>query len=192
MENKDRERQRLDARYAAMSEGELRKIAEDAGSLTDEAVDALKEEIRRKGLDIQIGAGPVGTEELEFQQLVTIREFRDLPEAELAKGLIESAGIEVFLADDNIVRMDWFYSNAVGGIKLQVKAEDAATAIDVLEQPIPDNFDVEGVGDYAQPCCPQCQSIEVTFWPVGKKSWKCDACGYEWEDAISDGAVEAQ
>ena len=39
--------------------------------------------------------------------LVTIERFRDLPEALLAKGKLESAGIRCFLADSELVRTDW-------------------------------------------------------------------------------------
>lgn len=68
---------------------------------------------------------------------MTIRQFRDLPEAILARGVLESAGIETFLADDNIVRMDWFISNLVGGIKLKVRKEDLEAANEVLQAPVP-------------------------------------------------------
>ena len=43
-----------------------------------------------------------------MRKQVTIRAFRDLPEALLAKGSLESAGIDCFLVDDNMVRLDWF------------------------------------------------------------------------------------
>jgi hypothetical protein len=71
-----------------------------------------------------------------------------MPEALLAKGSLDSAGIECWLIDDNMVRLDWFYSNLLGGIKLQVTQEDAEAANELLEQPIPENFDAEGTGDY--------------------------------------------
>lgn len=57
--------------------------------------------------------------------LVTIQHFRDIPEALLAKGKLESAGIECLLADGNLVRMDWLLSNAIGGIRLQVQKQDS-------------------------------------------------------------------
>lgn len=41
------------------------------------------------------------------RDMVAIRRFRDLPEALLAKGSLESAGIECALTDENMVRMDW-------------------------------------------------------------------------------------
>jgi hypothetical protein len=57
---------------------------------------------------------------------------------------LDSAEIECFLVDDNMARIEW--SNLVGGIKLCVKQEDAEAALDMLEQPIPEEFDVDGVG----------------------------------------------
>lgn len=71
------------------------------------------------------------------EKLVVIRRFRDLIEAELAKGKLKSAGISSFIADENIVRMDWFYSNAIGGLRLLVEPEDAEAAHAILDEPIP-------------------------------------------------------
>jgi hypothetical protein len=68
---------------------------------------------------------------------VIIRKFRDLPEASIAKSILESAGIECFLSDDNLVRLDWFYSNLIGGIKLLVREEDAEAAIKLLDESRP-------------------------------------------------------
>jgi len=57
------------------------------------------------------------------------RQFRDLPEALLAKGRPESAGNRMFSGGTKIlVRLDWFISNFIGGIKLKVRAPDAADA----------------------------------------------------------------
>jgi hypothetical protein len=53
-----------------------------------------------------------------------------MSEALLAKGCLESAGIECFLADANITRMEWPLSR---GMRLQVSPEDAETAIALLE-----------------------------------------------------------
>lgn len=140
--------------------------------------------------------------EPESQSLQTIKQFRDLPEALLAKGCLESSGIEALLADDNMVRMDWFISNLIGGIRLKVKTEDTEAAIAILNQPIPENFEVEGIGNYQQPHCPQCQSLDTTFEelnkplaytsaylslpiPLHSKLWKCQSCGCEWQNAGS-------
>lgn len=63
-------------------------------------------------------------------ELVTIRHFGDMSEALLAKGCLESAGIECFLADANITRLEWPLSR---GMRLQVSPDDAETARAFLE-----------------------------------------------------------
>ena len=92
-----------------------------------------------------------------------------------------------------------FISNLLGGIKLRVKPEDERAATALLDQPIPDEFRVEGVGQYLQPHCPKCLSLDVTFealnkpvayttaWvglpvPLPRNTWKCEACGQRWQE----------
>ena len=133
----EQEHHRLTQLYAGMSEGELRKLAEDAASLTDVARQALQSEVMGRGLNIAL-RDFVPPDELNLRELVTIRKFRDLPEALLAKGSLESAGIECFLLDDNMVRLDWFISNLIGGIKLLVNLEEAKVASEVLDEPVPE------------------------------------------------------
>jgi hypothetical protein len=67
----------------------------------------------------------------QTRELVTIRQFGNMSEALLAKGCLESAGIECFLADANITRLEWPISR---GMRLQVGPDDAETAIAVLDQ----------------------------------------------------------
>jgi hypothetical protein len=115
-----------------MTDGELQVIVADSSSLTDVAREVLTAEIARR--DLTPAEVPAAAD-IELRELVTIRQFRDLPEAILARGILDSAAIESFLADDNIVRMDWFISNLVGGVKLKVRREDVEAANLVLEQP---------------------------------------------------------
>lgn len=193
----ERERQRLADSYAGQMDDELKAIATKAYQLTDRARTALKQELARRRLTVELGEDP-GWDEFELREMVTVRQFRDLPEALLARDSLVSAGIEAELADDNMVRMDWFISNALGGVKLKVKAEDVALAQEILDQPIPENFEVDGVGDYQQPHCPKCQSLDVNFQesspaayvtaflkvplPLHRHAWHCRSCGAEWED----------
>jgi hypothetical protein len=140
-------------------------------------------------------------------ELVTIRKFRDLPEALLAKGSLESAGIECALIDDNMVRLDWLISNLLGGIKLQVKAENSDVAEEMLRQPIPEHLEVTGVGEYEQPRCPKCGSLDINFRelnpsaylsmalnvpiPFQRRAWRCHSCKVEWEDDGMPGPAES-
>lgn len=216
----EQERRRLAEFYAYQMDGELAKVAGQAEELTDLAREALQAEMARRGLSTtsakQAGAalppaavpgGPptqpsaveeLPQDELEWQGMVTIRKFRDLPEALFAKGSLESAGIECALLDENMVRLDWFISNLLGGVKLQVRPEDAAVAEEILSQPIPETFEVPGIGDYEQPRCPKCQSLDVNFqevapaayvsavvsvpFPFHRRAWRCHSCDAEWED----------
>ena len=204
-----RERRRLANNYASMTDGELQRLARSAESLTELAWDALEDEMDRRHLefpDDECSDDPrtEPRQEMEVRELVTIRQFRDLPEALLAKGSLESAGIECFLADDNLVRLDWFISNFIGGIKLNVRAADAANAQNLLDEPILEGLYVQGVGLYEQPRCPNCQSLDVNFqeldrpiaymsaflrvpMPVQRPAWRCHACDAEWEDDGTEG-----
>lgn len=152
--DEQRERQRLAANYAGMTDGELQRLARHADSLTELACDALEDELDRRHLEPADDDPPQKRQELGMRELVTIRQFRDLPEALLAKGSLESAGIECFLADENLVRLDWFISNFIGGIKLNVHTADAENAQTLLNEPILEGLYVQGVGLYEQPRCP--------------------------------------
>jgi hypothetical protein len=200
-ENAQGEKQRLVKLYDEMTDKALEDIAQEAPDLTETARSALADVIARRGLNIRL-AESIPFDQVEWQELVTIRRFRDLPEALLAKGALEAAGIESFLADENIVRMDWFISGGVGGIRLQVKKEDAEEALSVLDEPIPSTFDVEGVGSFEQPKCPRCGSLDIAhqagvdkrfalpaLWALGslpipmkRDNWKCHSCGAEWQE----------
>jgi len=199
------ERQRLSALYAGMSDGELHKLAEDAGSLSEAALQVLAEEVHRRGLNVALAESAAPPEDVEQRELVVIRQFRDMPEALLAKGALDSAGIPCYLVDDNMVRLDWFISNLLGGIKLAVTAEDADVAIEILDQPIPEAFEVEGLGTYEQPRCPRCRSLDIRHEayidkrfalpalfvgglpvPVPRNVWKCASCGAEWRDGTDE------
>src|SRR2546423_2843478 len=138
--NPEEERQRLVEFYSRQMDGELEKLAEQSYELTDIAREALRSELAKRALSgrlVELAPIPAAPPvipghpppakplplvdgEAELREMTTVRRFRDLPEALLAKGSLQSAGIECLLVDDNIVRTDWFWSNAVGGIKLQV------------------------------------------------------------------------
>jgi hypothetical protein len=107
----EQERQRLAHLYSGMTPEELENVAADAVSLTDVARETLKAEISGRGLAVTVSETPTGVDTIEERDLVMIRRFQNLTEALLAKGSLDSSGIECFLTDDNMVRMDWFISN---------------------------------------------------------------------------------
>jgi hypothetical protein len=75
------------------------------------------------------------------RDLVLIARFRDLVPAQLAQGALQSAGIDAILLDENMVRVDWLVSNAIGGIRLVVDREESAAAVEILRSPPPDKID---------------------------------------------------
>jgi hypothetical protein len=227
----ERERQRLAEFYAGQMDGRLEKVAGQAYELSDLAREVLQAELAKRGLSVELAERapvaptpppqpgdppplqpvdrlPDGDSEFELRNRVAIRQFRDLPEALLAKGSLDSAGIECALVDDNIVRLDWFWSNLMGGVKLVVDRDDLAEAEEVLSQPIPEHFDVSGVGEYEQPRCPKCNSLDVNFQelepaayvsillnvpiPFHRRAWRCHKCKVEWEDDGLPGHSESQ
>lgn len=183
-DDSEKEQQWLVERYASMPTPQLVQIAAAPDSLTDLARTILQAEIKRRDdvSETEQTSQPVPdpSDESLDGKLEMVRRYRDIPEALLAKGSLEAAGIECFLADENMVRMDWFISNLLGGVKVLVRREDVADAIAVLDEPIPEDFEVEGVGKYHQPRCPQCDSLNIGP-DLMNPSWACSACGYKWE-----------
>ena len=135
---------------------------------------------------------------------VTLRRFRDLGEALIAESVLDSAEVECFLIDENIVRLSWPWSNFVGGIKLWVREEDSEAAAGLLDQAILGKFDGQGIGEYEQPICPVCNSLNIShyrfnrrlaFWflflfptglffiPRNRLRWSCNSCGHKWKEA---------
>src|SRR5438445_701243 len=112
---------------------------------------------------------PTDNLEVEQAQFVVSRHFRDLADALVVKSILDSAGIECLLGDENIVRLDWFWSNLVGGVKLWVRQRDLEQAENLIEQSPPEEFNVEGVGEFKQPRCPVCESFDVSFEPLRKR-----------------------
>jgi hypothetical protein len=189
---------RLAKLYAAMSDGELEKVAEESAELTAEARKALRAEIARRKMNIAVAEPPAEKSvEPEWQEWSMVRRFRDLPEAILARGSLESSGVECMLEDDNMVRLDWFISNAIGGVRLVVKPEDLEIANEILDQPIPEDFDYSDSENFEQPKCPKCGSLDITFetlnkpvaygsaWlgfpiPMKSEKWICNTCNARW------------
>ena len=139
------------------------------------------------------------------QKLVTIASYPQPIEAHIAKGRLEAEGILCFLADENIVSVHPFYSNAVGGVKLKVREEEAEKAYTILQQidalaPEPNTFEVaDHLPNENTVICPNCGSEDayatrfsrkifalslILFGfplPFIRRTFHCPACGHEWK-----------
>jgi hypothetical protein len=189
----------LATQYAQMSETELMELARSYDGLLEIAQVALREEFARRGLEPPLVEE---SEELEFRRLATVRRYRDLTEAYVGRSLLESAGIPAWIADEHLVRMVWFYSDLVGGMRLQVDERDEAAAREILEEVVPGTITYGPEEAYVQPTCPKCDSAEITLGdgtergrsfvalyflsipvPPREAAWHCEACGAQWADA---------
>jgi len=108
--------------------------------------------------------------------LITVYTYPETETAHLARVTLEQEGIPAFIADDGVVGMDWLYSNAVGGVKVQVPETFAQSAFEILsesdaaatEEPA-DTANTQATGvcespadaDADPPTCPACGSTEV-------------------------------
>jgi hypothetical protein len=111
--------------------------------------------------------------------LITVATFSQPIEGHLVRARLETEGIPCFLADAHTISANWFYSNAIGGVKLQVRAADAQRARVLVEEELerhqserddidwtavdPDwTFDGSQADDDAH-SCPTCGSTEVFY-----------------------------
>ena len=67
--------------------------------------------------------------------LVTVARYTSPVEAEFAMGRLQSAGIECVLPDEQMSLMYTFGLTGMGGIRLQVRAQDEEDAKAILSDP---------------------------------------------------------
>jgi hypothetical protein len=185
--------------YRSASDHELIELALTYDSLTAVAQSTLRAEFARRGLEPPEIPNDPSAPAPEFQRLVTVQQYRDLTEAQVAKGVLDSAGIPCCLRDENAVRLEWVWSNLLGGVRLQVNEQDREAAQAVLAQPIPEQIQVDGEIPYDQPRCPRCGSLDIQYQaihkraglasiilfvpiPIPKQAWICEDCGAQWRE----------
>ncbi len=130
----ERERMRLLERYSGMSDEQLEELAGDWESLTDSARLALRQEMERRGMPIDV------QEEMQADdsaspdvELVTVREITFPGEAIVVRGLLESAGIETFVLDVLNNPLESMAPGPVWPIRVQVRKEDVEAAMELLD-----------------------------------------------------------
>lgn len=196
------DRKRLQERYAALSDEELCAISEDAVDLTESARELLQQEMATRNLPSHPRPAAQDLTSTETRPVV-IAKFLSMHEASIAKGQLESAGIPCFLFDENLIRLHWLASLSVGGVRLAVHQENEEEAREILCAPIPKKFEVDGVGEFQQIRCPQCQSLRVSVEQLrrlhidekgapaapGEEAWHCHDCGALWQVSEDDNSV---
>jgi hypothetical protein len=135
----------------------------------------------------------------ELESLVTVATFSFPWEAELARARLASEGVEAMVTDEHLSRL--YCANMVGGIKLQVRSDEADRAVVLLREahPIPEIYLVTEE-DAALRRCPECRSENLDFerwsrvglvgsWlllgialPLPRNRWVCRDCRSEWRE----------
>lgn len=91
---------------------------------------------------------------------VTLSRYQYSSEAQIIKGKLQSEGIRVFLVDQVLIDTDPLVSQAIGGIKLDVRQEDAARASAILEEI--ESYSIDDAGNNL--ICPNCKSDKVKVY----------------------------
>ena len=94
----------------------------------------------------------------------TIATYQYSSEAQIMRGRLEADGIDVFLQDAVTIDTDPLVSNAIGGVKLKVRAEDALKAQHIIGSMNRYALDDEGEGIN----CPNCESEKVNLYSTIK------------------------
>jgi len=69
-----------------------------------------------------------------MQKFITIKTFTYAFELAVLKGRLESEGIQCFIKNENFSQIATLYSNAIGGVQLQVLEADIPEAIEILKE----------------------------------------------------------
>jgi hypothetical protein len=133
-------------------------------------------------------------------RLVTIKTFSSAWEADLAKTQLEACGIQAFILDSQTISVNWLFTNAIGGIKLQVFEDQAMEAKEVLSNPAEEVEKIQELKSEDETKCPQCESENVRlvnwerkwslvsilflgfplFYP--RDRYLCENCGNMWKE----------
>lgn len=133
--------------------------------------------------------------------LVTVATYNQIYLADLDKARLQDHDIPCVIQDQNMVGMNLFYSNAVGGIKLQVPDHHVRQAQSILN-----GYDEKESGNSIFPECPVCKSEDVlpkrynsivlilsfvlfgaqTLFSTADSRYLCQSCGNIWDMAGED------
>ncbi len=132
--------------------------------------------------------------------LVTVAAYREPHGAQIARATLEAEGIPAFVSQENLVGLNWIWSYALGGVKVQVPEEFAERAVTVLTEDR--SADLNSTPEASLPLvpedvCPDCGSSAIAPAPHERRSkalsllvnipfayhrdyWRCEGCGKTW------------
>ena len=137
------------------------------------------------------------------EELVTIKTFFYIHETLLVEPSLQSEGIDYILKDQHTVAIDPLVSNAIGGIKLQVKRSDVVKAVAIINNLDQNSRISESENEiivedkkFAKTLeeCPKCNSEEIyvkrftflesIFYSFAKRAHYCKDCKHQWKQHI--------
>lgn len=113
----------------------LRIINIDHADYRQDALNCAKQELAARGIPFDEPRVEREINEPEIPltvEMVTAASFTAPYEAHLAKGRLEANSIAAFIADEYTAGMNWLFSNAIGGVKVQVDKRDLEVALKIL------------------------------------------------------------
>lgn len=96
------------------------------------------------------------------EKFITVAVFQYPTEAEIIKGRLESEGIQVFMFDIITINTDPLFSNAVGGVKLNVLVHQADKAKTILNSISKYSIDDNG----NKIACPKCNGNKIELFKL--------------------------
>ena len=97
---------------------------------------------------------------MKSTELITIRTYLTPFEAHLARTKLEGDGIQAFIQDEYLIGVHWYWSNALGGVKVQVPEPEAQRADHLLSGHSEDERPPSPLTT-AEYTCPSCGSEDV-------------------------------
>lgn len=192
MSNIDQTRQHLNE----MKNEELVSIlrAHDESQWQPEVFDLARAILNERGIApsnlVREKAGAPASDPPEDFNLVTLASYTSYIDAETDRLALETKGLQSWILDE----LSPLAEGMIPGIRLQVRAEDAAAATEMLESaPIPSS---DLPDDIAEPPCPKCGSRTVmeraeVLEPspalphaAATQAWiySCSSCGHKWPE----------
>ncbi|MGH9175440.1 MAG: hypothetical protein ACRD1H_13835 [Vicinamibacterales bacterium] len=140
--------------------------------------------------------------------LTTVASFTEPWEAHLFRLRLAAEGIPAVVANEHHVWAMWPYALALGGVKVQVAAENLAAAQDVWSRCRAGEYRAAlaaELGDLDDAGCPRCRSAQFRsrrpvvqllllfvsylcvgmIFPVRASVHRCGSCGTRWNDSLS-------
>jgi len=126
--------------------------------------------------------------------MITIATFSKPEEAHLFRMRLEAGGIPAFVQDEHLIQMNWLYSNAIGGVRVQIFEEDIPLAYEILQE------EAVELPDAVPMHCPFCGSSKtkqdelprrLAFLSLllfnfpflfSKHRYECEDCGRKWNE----------